>query len=188
MKTKEFSELTTAEQFEVVCSIKPLKENLGSYVFESEINDYVMDKIHGLRNVDYCIATYEPSFLHLDSYATDYDRYDFLVSLSETVKHFGCSDRIESQITKCFKLAKCNSNLFAYEIDRLCEMYFEDDIKPSIDYVVDCSYAIYCGKYNENLDSVWECWLDNMDYLLQNITQDEDGEWEYTEVRHYRAA
>lgn len=188
---KRFSELNYAQQFEVIASIQELSEKFEQRAYESEIEFYTMGKINGLNCVDYSIGVCNRNYLCIKNnrYTGEVEKSDanaFLCSLENVVKMYGCSQRCEKQIAKCNKLY--DSNLFVYECKRLCEMYFEDDILPEIEWVEKFGYNLYCKNFESELTDVLIQFLDEFDLDNDFFFDESDEKWCYKEVIIYRAA
>lgn len=186
---KNFSELSTCEQFEVIASIKKLSEQFKNRVIESEIDFYIMEKINALECVDYSIGICNRNYLEIKGRFGEVEKDDaksFLYSLQKVVKSYGCSIRCEKQIAKCEKLIE--SHLFVYECKRLCDMYFEDDIQPTIDYCEDLSYALYCKKYDKEFADTFDWWIECKEIDGTIFYDEEEKKWCYSETTNYYAA
>lgn len=182
---KNFKELSAKEKFEIVSSIKCLELRAEEYIFDCEVNGDIMDKVNGLKSVDYSIGDSRSYLKIKEYYGETYreDAEDFFVSLLNVVKMFGASERCEKQMKKCDKLYDCRSNLFTYEAKKLCQMYFEDDIEPTLEYVENFTFDMMGGDYKDDYETTLEIFLEPYE---DDIVWDEDSEcWEYLE--HHKA-
>lgn len=162
---KKFSELSLEQLEQIVNRSKELRNLLDEYIQESEM-DYISDKLFPIKKSlkDWSIGFYNQNYMVVNDY------HDFVAGVRSSVKSFGCSDRLESLLTQCEKLE--GSNLFHHHAKMLKELWYEEEIKSTIDYVEDASYELYCGKVGEKTRDCLEPFFYNYeDYLYDEETE-----------------
>lgn len=149
-----------------VLSSSKLSERFYEYIYNCEM-DYVSDKLDCFpsNSITYCIGAYEPSYIKV------IDASDFLDGVLKCAKCFDCSERLDALIKQCYALKY--KNLFAYMVNKLAKMYFDEEIKPTIDFIERCSYAIHCKDVDDCLIDYIECFVD---CCCDNVYVNEDNE------------
>lgn len=149
-----------------VLSSSKLSERFSNYIYDCEM-DYISDKIDCFpsNSITYYISAYEPSYIKV------IDASDFLDGVQKSAKYFGCSERLDALIKQCYALKY--KNLFAYMVNKLAKMYFDEEIKPTLDFVERCSYAIHCKDADDCLIDYIECFVD---CHCDNVYINEDNE------------
>lgn len=92
---------------------------------------------------------------------------EFVIGVRKSINYFGGTERLEKQCSLCEKLK--NSNLFNYHIKKLCDMYYEEELKAEIDYASELSYAIY-NKDEKNKELQFQ--LESFEWELDKIYVD----------------
>ena len=145
-----------------------LKQVLNSDELRQKFDDctinnawsFIDDK---LRCFERGCIDYEISFCSYNYFKVK-NAIEFLIGVRKSIDCFGRTERLEKQCSLCEKLE--NSNLFNYHINKLCDMYYEEELKSVIDDANDLSYAIYeKDEKNEKL----QFQLDNFKWAIDNI-------------------
>lgn len=150
---KQLSEITDREALNYILASKTLSRRFDEYINECEM-DYITEKLDCFPSgcMDYCIGVYDRNYIRVK------DASDFLDGVQKCAKSFGCTERLDALIKQCYALKY--KNLFAYMVGKLAKVFFEDEIKQTIDYLEECGYAIYCGDAKNCLIDHAECFVD----------------------------
>ena len=164
--------LPAAELMPVILKNETLCKMFDDYIQDSE-QIYLEDKLSCFNwsGVDYSIGFYNPN------YFTMKDAADFLNGVYKSIRSFGSTQNLERLYNLCEKLS--GTNLFEYHCRKLCALYYHEEIEPSIKFVEDLSYKLYCRQYSPEMDDFIECFADRLD----NIYINDDGNIEkYTRL------
>lgn len=136
-----------------ILSSPKLSRRFDEYINDCEM-DYIDDKLSCFPSgcMDYCIGAYDRNYIKVK------DASDFLDGVQKCVKNFVCTERLDALIKQCYALKYKNS--FAYMVGKLSRVFFEEEIKPTIDYIEECGYAIYCSDAKDCLTNHVECFVD----------------------------
>lgn len=162
---KFLNELTTSQVVSIVLGNKTLAEKFYDRIYESEMDMYLNEKLDCFENgcVNYEIGVYCPC--HFSIKRDDWGcHYDFLVGVENCIKNFCSSERVERLARQCRKLTQ--SNLFMSKVKKLCELFYEDEIKPIVEFVEECSYSIH------NQDVTDTNLYDYIDLFVENYGED----------------
>lgn len=153
---KKLNSLPHKEILHYVMQSKRLREKLDSYISETEM-DWLEEKLHLFwkygRCADWSIGPYNPNYFRV------MDASAFLYSVEDSMEHFGCSPKLQSMAEQCRKLR--DTNLFAHQVGKLCNLYYEEELHPIVKQIEDCSYDIYCKNETERLMDYVEIFADN---------------------------
>jgi hypothetical protein len=150
---KQLSEFTDREALKYPLASKTLSRRFDEYITECEM-DYIAEKLDCFPSgcTDYNIGVYDRNYIKVK------DASDFLDGVQRCAKHFGCTERLEALINQCNALKY--KNLFAYMVGKLAKVFFEEEIKQTIEYLEECSYAIHCEDAKNCLIDHVECFVD----------------------------
>lgn len=150
---KRLNEFTNSEVLSIILANKSLARMFEEYIYEGEM-DYIQDKLNCFpRNcMDYCISTYDYNYMKVK------DSSAYLDGVQKCVRCFGCTERLDSLMKHCYALK--HSNLFDYMVSKLAEVFYQEEIKGTMDYLEECSYAIYCRDTKDYLIDCVECFVD----------------------------
>lgn len=169
---KYLNELTTEQAVELIVNNQTLADKFYQRIYESEFDLYLDDKLDCFENgcIEYEIGVYCPCHFRIkrDDWGC---HYDFLTGVEKCIRCFCSSERVEKLARQCRKLI--HSNLFMCKVQKLCEMFYEDEIKPIVEFVEECSMAIHSKDTTDtNL-------YDYVDLFVENYGEDyfveEDG-------------
>lgn len=158
------------EQMAAVFGCRHLREKLDNSIYESE-TEWISEKLACFPggSIDYQYGVCCHCYLDVT------DPRGFMEGVHEAVKEYGASTRLEKLIRHCDKLR--GTNLWEHHVSKVCEVFFEDEIKSVIDYLEDVSYAIYCGDVEKfeklGAGDSYDCFVDNG--WLDDYEIDEDG-------------
>jgi len=163
---KRFGDMTIEELEGVVNRSKELREKLDNFIQDTE--SYWLDE--RLSCVwdsleKWSVGFYEPSYIKVS------DWKGFLEGVKKCEKAFGCSERVRKKIAQCEKLWWCN--LFEHHVKILKEMWYEDEIKSTIDYVEAAGLELYDGAVGEKSRNYLEDFF--MNYGLEDYLYDEEN-------------
>lgn len=169
---KYLNELTTQQVVGLIVNNKTLSEKFYQQIYTSEIDLYLDDKLDCFENgcVCYEIGVYNPNYFRIkrDDWGC---HYDFLTGVEKCINYFGSSERVEKLARQCRKLMQ--SNLFMSKVDKLCEMFYDDELKPIVEFVEECSIAL------SSKDATDTNLYDYADLFVENFGEDyfveEDG-------------
>lgn len=159
------NQLSGHDALVAILDSKKLSERFEDWIHTCEMDDYIGDKLREFtpRAAEWSVGTYSPSYISVR------DSRLFIDCVQNSISFYGGSNRLEKLAKQCDKLR--DSNLFDYMVEKLCEVYFDDEIQPTIDYVEDCGYAIYCKDADDaKLADALDCFLANFgdDYYVEN--------------------
>lgn len=156
---KFLKDMELNEALAVILSRSETSDILERMIHENEM-DYINEKLGCFERgaIDYQIGTYCYCYMSVKN------DWLFLDGVRDSVKAFGGSKRLEGCLHQCEKLA--GSNLFCYMVGRLCDIFFEDEIRPLVTFIEDCGSAIY----NKEDDS--PLLTDYTDLFLENYGED----------------
>lgn len=118
------------------------------------------------RAVDYSIGIYNRNYFHVK------DHSEFLDCVESSINTFGCTTRLQKLFDQCQKLRY--NNLFCYMVERLCEMYFEEEISSEIEFAEKIGYDIYCADDNAEVRDFFELFAD-ANNQIDDVYIDDDG-------------
>lgn len=156
---KKFSELSFEEFEQIINRSKKLRDELNEYIMDCEMI-WLSEKLDCVKDSlsDWCVGFYEQNYTKVK------DWEGFFEGVKVSAFKFGCSERMTKKISHVGKLKM--TNLFEFECKALKAMWWLDEIYPTIKYVEDASYELYCGKIGEKCRSYLESFLDLYeDYL-----------------------
>lgn len=146
----------------IVLNNDELQYDFAQYLMESAI-DECRERLDQFSGIDYCLNGYrQPDYVRLNEYTSN-TAWRFLYELDEYSKIYGISDRLKRKLWMVKHLD--GSNLFLHHAKLLVEIFYEDEIKPEIDYAKDG--ACLTG-------SNWDEYVDSLENFL-------DGTYEYDE-------
>lgn len=164
---KYLKDMGRKEALSVILSKQTLSDLLKNRIISGEIDFFMDDKLrcfeHG--STDYEIGIFNLNYMYVK------DDWKFLEGVKKSVKSYGGSEKLEKLLAQCEKLY--GTNLFSYMVNNLCDLYFNEEIKPIVDYVEKCDMAIY----NKDVDC--ELLDDYLDIMIEDYGEDyyiEDGE------------
>jgi len=162
---KYLNELETAEAVSVIVNNQTLAEKFYQRIYEGEMDLYLSDKLDCFKNgcVDYEIGVYNRNYFRIkrDDWGC---HYDFLTGVEECIRCFCSSERVEKLAKQCRRLTQ--SNLFMHKVKQLCEMFYEDELKPIVEFVEECSMAI------QSKDTTDTNLFDYVDLFVENYGED----------------
>lgn len=157
---KKFTDLDYDTQKSIISSDKNLMEKLDRYIQDVEI-DYVGDKLRCFErgSVEYNVWYWEPSYMKV------LDANLFIDGVEKSGNDYGLSEKCERLLNQCKKLQ--DTNLLGYMVNKLCDLYFKEEIKAMLDWVVDCSMELDRGNTGEKSEDYLDGFIDNCmyDYL-----------------------
>lgn len=150
---RKINEFSTRDALHYILSSKVLSRRFDEYIYEGEM-DYITDKLSCFPSgsIDYCVGVYEPSSIKVCNAS------DFLDGVLKCTGSFGCTEKLNALINQCYALKY--KNLFAFMVNKLAKMFFDEEIKPTIDFLEQCSYAIHSKDANDNLLAFVELFVD----------------------------
>lgn len=150
---ERLQDLNNDKALNYILASKTLSRRFDEYINDCEM-DYIDDKLSCFPSgcMDYSIGAYDRNYIKVK------DASDFLDGVQRCVKNFGCTERLDALIKQCYALKY--KNLFAYMVGKLSRVFFEEEIKPTIDYIEECGYAIYCSDAKDCLTNHVECFVD----------------------------
>lgn len=139
-----------------------LRQEFDDVIMSNEM-DYIEEKLRCFESgcIDYSIGMYAPNYFKIKK------AKDFLCGVQKSISNFGASQKLESLCKLCEGL-EC-SNLFEYHIQKLCDLYYEEQLKANIDYAEELSFAIY-QKDETNKELLFQ--LENFEWALDGIYVD----------------
>lgn len=167
------NELSVKDALKVILSKKELSEKFYGQIHQSEMEDYLNDKLSCFDRscVDYEIGVYNPNHFRIRDEYDQRNLFSFLEGVEQSIRCFGSSEKLEKLTAQCRKLAY--SNLFEHKVKGLCSLYYEEELEPIVDFVEKCSYDIYSKDEDSNN------LLDYVDFFVENYGDEyymEDGE------------
>lgn len=148
-----------------------LKKVLNSDELRQKFDDCISD--NALSYIDEKLSCFKGECIEYEigfccyNYLKVKNAIEFLIGVRKSIDYFGSTERLEKQCSLCEKLE--NSNLFNYHIKKLCDMYYEEELKPEIDYASELSYAIY-NKDEKNKELQFQ--LEIFEWALDGIYVD----------------
>lgn len=156
---KQFKELSDQESLLYILASKTLSRRFNDYIYECEM-DYITEKLACFPSgcMDYCIG------LCVRNYIKVKDASDFLDGVQKCSKNHGCTERLDALIRQCYALKY--KNLFAYMVGKLSKVFFDEEIRPTIGFLEQSSYAIHSKDANDSLldfvELFVDCYCDNV--------------------------
>lgn len=156
---KKLITLPDKEILSYVMSSKELRSKFEEYVSESEMN-WIGEKTDCFRGgaADWSLGAYSYNYFDVKNY----DK--FVDGVSESIRCFGGTEQLEKRLNQCKHL--WGTNLYEYMVGKLCEMYYEQELKPIIDWIEKVSMHIYNEEANDDLldylDCFADCYLDDI--------------------------
>lgn len=163
-------ELPSEKIREIILSHDSLKNEFSGYLLESAL-EWCLDKLHDMHSVTYLLNGYrEPDYVrtrqgHEDEFISDLKKYNSCYCMS---------DHLYKKLTYCESIR--GTNLFNYHVARLCEQFYNEEIKPEMEYAQEYIDESNYAQYSDTID----CWLECYDYMYN----EEDGTV-YTDHRKY---
>lgn len=153
---KKLVKLSDAEILHYVMGSNRLREKFDRYISDSEM-DWVSQKLAIFKKYegalcDWSIGAYNQDYLRMG------DPYGVLYAIEDSRDYFGASERVMNKIAMCNKLR--GTNLFAYHVRHLLDLYYEDELRTITKWIEDCSYDIYCCEESERLLDYVELFAD----------------------------
>ncbi len=147
---------------QIVSKNEELKDRFEQYIYECEIEDYVGNKIACFENrcVNYEYGVYCDCYLNVSkgdgirSFEDDHI-FDTLEGMKKSASIYGCSDRLQKMLNHTDKLQY--SNLFDWYVKKCLEIFFQEEVMESVNWVEDMNYKLYCGVMPDDLESHLEC-------------------------------
>lgn len=152
---KKLAKLSNAEILHYVMGSKRLREKFYRYISDTEMY-WIGEKLDAFRtcrgSADWSIGPYSQNYLCVK------DHRAFLYAVEEIIKSFSASDAVLRKVAMCNKLR--GTNLFEYHVEKLCELFYEDDLKPVVEFMEKCSYDIHCLNESDDLLHYIECFAE----------------------------
>lgn len=165
---KKLMNLSNAEILHYVMGSERLREKFDNYIYESEM-EWVSEKLSVFNKYKGALRDYS-----IGAYCQDYlcmgDPYAVLYAIEDSRDYFGASERVMKKIAMCDKLR--GTNLFEHHVRHLLDLYYEDELRPIIKNIEDCSYDIYRGVESIFLLDYVEMFIGYIDDIYINS----DGE------------
>lgn len=151
---KKLVSLSNKEILNYVMSSKELRENLDEYISRCEM-DWVGEKLacFSYRGADWSIGAYNHNYLRVR------DCDEFVASVEKSISYFDCTEQLRKLVKQCKRL--WGTNLYDYMVGKLCDMYYEQELKPIVEWMEKCSYYIYNEDANDDLLDYIDCFADS---------------------------
>lgn len=166
---ENLSEISLEEFADIVLQTEDLRTQFSEYIQESEIEIYLGFKIacfeRGILCYEY--GTYCHSYMQVRKrygYVDYSDAVQALIGVQKSIKDYGSSPELEKMAEYCNKLD--GTNLFIYYVEKLVEKYFKEEFIPTIDWVEDMDYKLYCGEMPDDLAPALEIFQQTFDGYL----------------------
>lgn len=160
---KKLVSLSDKEILNYVMSSDELRRKFDEYISEGEMN-WIGEKTDCFRGgaADWSLGVYSYNYFEVK----DCDK--FVDGVEQSVSCFGGTEQIEKLIKQCKRL--WGTNLYEYMVGKLCDMYYEQELKPIIDWLEKVSGYIYNKEANEDLLDYIDCFADSYldDIYLNN--------------------
>ena len=156
---KKFKDLSTEEFKSIVCGSKKLREKLYNRIVDSEMS-FMGDRLDCIRDSlsDWSVGVCQRNYIKVRN------NRDFVDGVKDSIRYFGCSDKLKKAVSHCKKLA--HSNLFDYSVSKMADAYFHEELESFTDYIFDCYCEISKGIINGNAEPYIVCLLDDLaEYL-----------------------
>lgn len=156
---KKLVSLSNKEILTYVLSSSELRDRFDKYIYEGEM-DYLSDKTSCFkgRAANWQLGTCCHNYFEVK------DCDEFVAGVAESIRCFGGTEKLTKLTKQCERL--WGSNLYEHMVDKLCEMYYEQELKPIINWIEQVSMYIYNEEPHEDLfdyvDYFAECCLDDI--------------------------
>lgn len=169
---KKISELTDKEFRKIVASNKELRKKLFDRAYDGE-QDYMSDKLGCFERgtLDYSLGIDGQSYIEIAAvrYTGEKDYTGFIAGVRKCDKCFCISDATRKLLHRCEKLQEKDSNLIGYWADKLCEVFFHEEFEPTLDWLEDFHYELYCGEVSDKSEGIIELLQDDLeDWLVDD--------------------
>lgn len=153
---KKLYSLSREELMHHIMLSKRLSEKFENYITACEM-DWIEQRLALFRKygnaADWSIGAYNRNYLRVK------DADAFLYSVEDSIEEFGATSKLMKLAKQCNKLR--GSNLFEYQVEKLCNLYFEEELLSITEHIEGCCYDIYCKKETERLFDYLECFADH---------------------------
>lgn len=167
------TELSNDKIKDIFLDNQDMRNEFSEYMLSMAI-DNCLDKLSGMRNLDYCLNGYrQPDYVSLKE-ETERAVWNFLEDLTEYEKSYGLSIKMSRMFKRVYNLA--GTNLFKHYGLQLVEMFYQEEIKSEIDFAHN-TWDIE-DRYEDYADSI-DLFLENMDYEIN-----EEGLVYQTSIRY----
>lgn len=143
---KKLNSLPYKEILHYVMQSKRLREKFDQHISEQEMS-WLEEKLNLFwkygRSADWSIGAYNQNYFKVK------DASAFLYSVEDSMAAFGYSLKLYNMAEQCKKLR--DTNLFAHQVEKLCNLYYEEELHPIVKQIEDCSYDIHCMNETERI-------------------------------------
>ena len=169
---KSLKSLSDREILERILKSNELRRVYEDYIYSSEVGyiEDILSCFDSTRCVDYQLGINCYRYLRIRGGM----HYDFMKGMFACCNQFGLASNVEKKLIQCDKLYHLGSNLFEYEVQRMCEMFFECMIDITYKFLEDIGYEIYRGDVTEPLLGFLDCFIYNG--FIDGIYINEDDE------------
>lgn len=135
---KQLVKMSNEKLLPIILKSETLSRLLDNTLVEHE-ESYILDD--RLPCFERGAINYELGVCNPGNYMSVRDEDKTTEGVAESVRCFGGSERLEKLLNQTRKLY--NTNLYSYYVGKLLEAYYEDEIKPTYDFLEDMGSAIY---------------------------------------------
>ena len=155
---KKITTLSSEKILTIIINNKMLSEKFENYIYDVEM-EHIRDKLNLFTNIEYSLGAYGH-----DNHLTVKNSIDFVAGVGKSICYYGCSDKLQKLYDKCCSLEL--TNLFDYNVNKLCELYYNEEICPTIKMIENIGYGLYdktiTQEMFEYLDNFVESYMDNV--------------------------
>ena len=168
---RKFANMTTDEVTDIISKDVSLRNILAKHIQQCEM-DSIDDKLQEFENdaMDYSIDPWTHSYINVKNSDS------FVAGVESSGDNYGLGEKTDELLQKCKNLR--GTNLYDFWVQRLCQSYFNEEIKPSLDFIEESGYELSCGK--GDIGNAEKYYIDNLvDNYLGVFLWDEETETYY---------
>lgn len=150
---KKLVSLSNKEILNYVMSSKELREKFDKYISDCEMS-WIGEKTDCFRGnaANWSLGVFSYNYFEVNNC----DK--FVDGVEQSLSCFGGTEQLEKLLKQCKRL--WGTNLYEYMVGKLCDMYYEQELKPIIDWLEKASMYIYDEEANNDLLSYLDCFAD----------------------------
>lgn len=161
---KKLVDLELKDILAFVLNSKKLSEKLGNYITDMCYGS-IAKKISKSKSLNYSYVVFGTSYVSIGDYRL------FLDDMKSYVKQYSCSESFEKLLKQTNDLFNSKSNLANHFMDKLCAKFYEEEIKPELDYAESMIESVWNKRFtNSDLINYMEFFTNE----IENVYLDDE--------------